>query len=264
MNPNGGSEYIALLKDLGIDVSQEAWDAVHGKQVELPSPILPCRPHTYDGDMPVFTSSQLEWCEPELYGFFRYEVVEDEAAAHPFALEYNDEIQWKLNHRPVHRYDRQYRIRRTLQHMIGCVGHVPSDVIDALTKNADMSDRISTRGCYEWARAQLKGMRRPDLYKCIPTIINVLGGPRWALTTDQYRHVHDDAMRLHGVFNHFKKLGHLRRQRFPKMQFVVLRLLDRHGVAPPYRVPWARTSIKRRQLRNFISSIEERPLYKVR
>lgn len=74
--------YLTLLAELGIDIPQETWNEVHSipSPSEPPSsPILPSRPHsTTDDGLPVFTLSQLEWCEPELYGFTQYEVVEDE------------------------------------------------------------------------------------------------------------------------------------------------------------------------------------------
>lgn len=256
-----GQTYRNLLASLGIVISEEDWDAVHPPGPSTPkSPLGPDRPHHYDKDsnLPVFTSSQLEWCEPELYGFTQYEVVEDEATAHPFTCEYEDELNIKMNHRPIHRYDRVYRIRWALEHIIGCVGTCPKEVETRLRACMD-ADVIYSRNAYEWVRKHLKEWKLSHLYLSIPGIVSRLGGPRWKVTADQCRTVLGEATMLHRLFDQFKRAGTIKRQRFPKIQYVLLRLLDRHGIMPPYRVPWARTSIKRRQLNALLTVIETTP-----
>jgi hypothetical protein len=247
-----------LLKSLGVEIEREVWNQVHQVAPPPPNPtLLPSRPHHYDQEMPVFTRSQMDWCDPEIYGYQRYEVVEDEAAAHPLALEWEDEQYYAGNHRPVHRYDRPYRIRWSLSHVVGHVGRVPKKVMQWLRDELKKSQHvITTRAAHEWVRSRLKQKGLRDLYLSTPFIVRQLGGPRWRVTTQQWQRVDEEAIYLHHLFETLKRSGLCVRQRFPKIQYVLLRLLDRHGVLAPYRVPWARTSIKRRQLAQFLHTLE--------
>lgn len=252
--------YLQLLSELGIEIAEEEWNRVH-EIVPEPEPTLyPSEPFSYndvDG-MPQFTASQLEWDLPERHGFLEYDVIDDEAHAHPFALNYHDEIYYRANYRAKHRYSRPYRIRWTLSHLIGIAGKLPHDVALRLqTELPAPYDVLHTRAAHEWVRARLKAWGRKELYLSVPYIVAQLGGPRWRVSTGQTVAVYEDAIKLHTVFDALRKQGRMGRQRFPKMQYVLLKLLDRHGVVAPYRVPWARTSIKRRQLRDFLTSLDD-------
>lgn len=260
--------HLQLLRELGIHLSREEWEAAHPELSptwEKGEPtLLPVKPHHYDpptaenpDPLPVFTSSQVAWCDPECYGWTQYEVVEDEATAHPFCLSYDDERYYRANHRPVHRYSRPYRLRWTLAHVVGHVGKLPDELHRRLKEEVARHPHvIEGRGAYEWVRHRLKAEGASQLYLSIPMIVRVLGGPRWKVSERQYGSVLADALALHKTFDALARSGRLVRRRFPKMQFVLLRLLDRHGVAPPYRVLWARTSIKRRQLRRFLRRLD--------
>lgn len=263
--------YLTLLSELGIDIPPEEWADCHppSDPEPLTTPRLPCRPAGWDGELPVFTSSQVAWCDPDHYGFHRYEVVEDDEAAHPLALSYADERYYAANHRPVHRYSRPYRLRWTLCHVIGHLGKFPGILEGWLRDRLETSGRpevIGTRNAYEWVRTQLRspaarsrfGRGWPQrMYRSIPLIVRELGGPRWTVTPDQFAAVVEDALQLHRTFDALRRADKLGRQRFPKMQYVLLRLLDRHGVAPPYRVLWARTCIKRRQLGRLLHRLQD-------
>lgn len=254
-----GNPYLDLLAELGVDIPEQVWNEVHDIKEPTPPPVRPDRPHHIDPDdgLPVFTSDQLEWCEPELYGFHDYHVqVTDE---HPFALDYKDEQYYRGNYQPIHRYSREYRIRWVYYHLIGCMGKVPDDVLDQLKKELIQEERdvIWSRKAYEWVRTRLRKWKRSDLYLSISYIVGRLGGVRWRVTHECTVKVLEDAVKLHRLFNTLQHAGKLRRQRFPNLTFVLLYLLDRHGTIPPYRIPWARSYLRRYTTRSFLSYMQE-------
>jgi hypothetical protein len=261
--------YVSLLAELGIHITPEEWAHHHG-ETPIPShtPLLPCRPAYYEGSpddafqMPVFTRSQVDWCDPDHYGFHHYEVVEDDAAAHPLALSWKDERYYATGStRRIHRYSREYRLRWTLARLVGWVGRLDSDVEHVLRQQLLKHPHVHrTRRAYEWVRSHLKRLGRRDHYASIAFIIRRLGGCRWKVTEAQYRWVTDEAVQLHNRFNHLLTQGKLQRMRFPKMQFVLASLLASQGVAPPYRMLWARTRIKRQQLAHHLSMLQSPPV----
>lgn len=248
------TEYLDLLAELGIEIPAEAWEAEHPRSPSPEPAILPWRPDHRDANgMAVFTQSQMDWCDPTCYGFDEpFEIVEDDAAAKPYVLSWDDEQYYRANYnRAVHRYSRIYRLRWTLSHVVGDVGKLPEDVERWLRSALALEPQphvIHTRRAHEWVRGKLKERRLTELYISTPFIVRLLGGPRWRVHPTQYGAVLDAAVRTHRTFEALRKRRAVGRQRFPKMQYVLLKLLDRHGVMHPYRVPWARTAIKRRQL----------------
>ncbi|KAI9009907.1 hypothetical protein BC832DRAFT_609267 [Gaertneriomyces semiglobifer] len=184
-------------------------------------------------------------------------VVEDEETAHPMVMDYQDEQQWKMNRQRTHHYDRLYRIRRTFFQLLGhATTKLPPTLESDLKKHIHGSLLIS-RNIYEVIRKYLKQRKLPHLYPAIPLLISRLGGPRWNVPYHKVQLVLEDAFQLHRTFDYLKKQGSLGRQRFPKVQYVVLMLLHRHTILPPYRIPWARTSIKRKQLSQLLSNMKE-------
>jgi hypothetical protein len=266
--------YIDLLETVGVVVSPDEWEVLHAwrtrttdvPDVPAPFPHLPVDPVSYDTDarrdaVPVFTRSQCNECAPEVFGWDRYRVIEDREAAWTVKPSYEQEVSWKRWHRPIHRYDRPYRIRRTLLHVIGQDGTCPPDLLAFLKARLPV-DLVLSRSIYERVRSFLKKHRWVHLYASIPYIVSQLGGSRWRVTGTQYQRVYADALQLHRLFDLFRSQDRLGlRRRFPKMQFVILRLLHRHGVVPPYFMPWARTYIKRRQLRTLLITLETQPCY---
>ena len=254
--------YLELLAAVGIHIDPAEWNAAHPLWSEPRGPTkLPTHPIGFDEDAyPIFSRSQIDECAPEVFGFDTYTVVEDPDAAHPYALNYEDELHWYRWHRPIHRYSRPYRIRRALAHVVGCCGPLPPpEIQEALRADLD-ENALRSRGVYNSVRALLKKGRHTRFYASIPYIITQLGGPHWKVSTEQYARVLEDAIQLHRLFE-FRKPDLHGRLRFPKIQFVLLRLLDRHRVAAPYNVPWARTFIKRRQLCGLVTQLESQPAY---
>jgi hypothetical protein len=264
------ASYLDLLKELGIEVSTEQWNAAHTDDTRhyispppSPPPLLPTKPALgYIDGHPIFTRSQIDQASPEVFGFQFYDVVEDEPAAHPWVLSYDDEQYYRANYRPIHRYSRSYRLRWTLAHVVGHVGQAPDTVLNVVrTALAAQPSRIHCRGAHDFVRTQLKTLPHGSKYfLSIPWIIRRCGGPRWQISDRVYMDVLRDAEGLHRAFDNLRQQGVLeKRRRFPKMEYVLLRLLDFHGVSSPYKVPWARTSIKRRQLAVLVSSLANPP-----
>ncbi len=105
--------YLSLLSEIGINETAEAWkeanqisdtddDTDSNDGVEL----MPSKPYDYrDDGMPVFLDSQLEWFDPEIAGFFQYEVIENSQCK--LALEWADEQ--LLVKKRIHFYNRKDR-----------------------------------------------------------------------------------------------------------------------------------------------------------
>lgn len=245
-------EYLQLLQEVGVPVTAEEWVSVHGTPVEEEAaPLLPSRPHHYDEDaVPVFTSSQLAWAAPELFGWQEYRVVEDRETAHPWALDYHQEQYYKTSGtRPIHRYSREARLRWTLWRLLGWAGRLDDEVETRLRAEPGWSSLLYTRNAYYWVHQHLKRWRRPDLYASIPLLIRRLGGPGWLASHAQVTWVLERATYLHHTFNWLRRREELvTRERFPKMVFVCLRLLQEVGAASPYKMLGARGAYKRREL----------------
>jgi len=238
-----------LLGECGVHISDAEWEqAFPPTPATVPKPGM--TPISVFGGKPMFSSSQVAWCAPEVFGYDDYGVIEDAETAHPWVLDWNDEQYYWGNHRPIHRYSRLYRLRWTLSHVLGLAGQVADATVDALRQQLPCG-MMQTRKAYEWVRstAHRQGLTLHAL--SIPLLVRKLGGPTWKVSHEQYHTVLREMERLHRGFAQFR----LGRQRFPKMQYVLLRLLDEAGVVPPYKVPWARTSIKRRQLGTFIATL---------
>ncbi|KAJ3176771.1 hypothetical protein HDU85_006554 [Gaertneriomyces sp. JEL0708] len=214
--------YLSMLAELGINVSTDEWNSAHNVP-DVPGPrsppLLPSQPAYYDSDddnLPIFTSSQIAWCDPETFGYHRYCVVEDEETAHPMVMDYQDEQQWKMNRQRTHHYDRLYRIRRTFFQLLGHATTKVPPTLEAELKKHIHGSTLMSRNIYEVIRKYLKQRKLPHLYPAIPLLISRLGGPRWNVPYHKVQLVLEDAFQLHRTFDYLKKQGSLGRQRFPK------------------------------------------------
>lgn len=247
---------LELLRSVGVDIPSDEWLVHH------PPPPPPARrtepgmdPQWVDHlGVPYFSSSQVEWCHPDVFGVEDFGVLEDDYTAHPYTLSWDDEQYYRANYRPKHRYSRPYRLRWTLAHVVGGAGKCNPATLHALKCRlaGEKRDVIRTRGSYEWVRRHLAELKQTRFNISIPWIVMWLGGPKWRVSTQQCQRVLEASERMHRAF---QAQSHGRR-RFPKMQYVLLRALDREGVAPPYHVKWARTSIKRRQLADLLAKLD--------
>lgn len=258
------ASYLQLLKELGIDVTQDEWNAAQPLEHQITPPPpppskLPDVPLYTTNGHPTFSRSQIDQCAPEVFGFQFYDVVEDAEAAHPLVLSYDDEQYYRANYRPIHRYSRSYRLRWTLAHVVGHVGQAPSSILQHLHELVQKEPlKIHGRGAHDFVRTALKAIHGGSrYYLSIPWLIKRLGGPKWVLSDATYMQILQVADTLHRAFDRLRQQGVLSsRKRFPKMEYVLLKIIDAHGVPPPYKVPWARTSIKRRQLATLVTTLE--------
>lgn len=260
--------YLSLLASAGIVVGRDEWNACHGATAPPVEPIddpcdghptFPFRPVDWIDDVPCFSRRQFDTCDPETLGYDVYFVKEiSEADARACVPTWEQEAAWRRFKRPPHRYSRLYRLRRTLAYSIGAAGDLPPGH-ERIRLPAKI--RTSRRHIYNHVRKQLRDLfkgthRASRYYASIPYLIATLTNRRWHVSTGQWSAIMADAGRLHYAFDRLVKAGRLKRRRFPKMQFVVLKLMQRHKVVPPYHVPWARTSIKRRQLATLTGSLD--------
>jgi hypothetical protein len=250
--------WLDLLKSVNVDISREDWAEHHPQPEVAEARTEPgMDPVFVHDDVPYFSAAQVDWCDPSVFGHEDFGVVEDADSAHPMVLSWADEQYYRANYRAKHRYSRPYRLRWTLAHVVGYYGKCNADVLAQLRERqaGERKDVMRTRGAYEWVRKQLALLGQSKLNLSIPSLVRRLGGPSWRVTSAQYYAVLDDAERIHRAFERDKGA----RKRFPKMQYVLLRALDRHGVVPPYFVRWARTSIKRRQLADCLAVLDDEP-----
>lgn len=255
--------YLELLASVGVTVTLDEWKATHDRPIDLipdhpGEAVFPLRPVAWTDDhVPCFSRRQYDMVRPEDVGYDCYQIHETTPSdASPVALSYADELELKRHARPVHRYNRLYRLKRTLAFTIGCAGVLPPDPLPTIAVDVLMSRRRIYNHVRKLLRTQYKGTVHASLYYAsIPYIIAQLTNRRWKVTTTQFASVLDLATKLHFAFNALVRTGGTARHRFPKMQFVILQLLDRFHIVPPYRVPWARTSIKRRQLASLVSEL---------
>lgn len=244
-------EWLSLLAECGVDIPLEDWNREHPLPITAPITDAP-EPTGYVGDVPCYSSTQVDYCPPECWGIDVYHVEEDVETAHPYVLSWKDEQYYRGNFRPTHRYSRIYRLTWTLAHVLGYYARADPEIVERLRSDLGTNPVLRTRRAYEWVRAQLRSYNAPHMYLSIPALIRMLGGPSWHCSNAAWHAVKAEAEALHRAFDAMEDKG---RKRFPKMQYVLLRLLDKHGVAPPYKVLWARTSIKRRQLAQFLDRL---------
>lgn len=259
--------YLDLLDELGITIEPTTWFQEHPERCQeqsvtvVPS-VLPTTPIANYHSLPVFSSSQIAWADPGLFGFHNYLVYEDPETAHPLVLDYKDECYYSGNYVKKHLYSRPYRIRWVFNHLIGFQGACPLKVLSDLMKalcDGPSPSPLFGRNIYCWVFERLRAWKLPELYLSIPFIIRQLGGSVWIITDRHIRQVLDNAYAIDKQFTHhqtFQKQQHQRKKRirFPKLQFVLLYLLRKQGVLPPYYIPWARTATKARQLLQYLDS----------
>lgn len=231
------------------DFTRDAWG----------TSIFPTEPKSYTkAGKAVFTSSQLEWGYPEDFGWNKeYEVVEEEHSSHPLGLNYDDEVQLQKR-RPVHRYCRRERFKTVLAQLMGYTGFtiskkesrdndekIPIKIKDILPRNIKYTPKSQM---WETVREVLKENNYHIYYNRIPAILSGLAmlDYRQGRNAGKFAKIMDDFERMHKVFYEIR-LG-LKRKYFPSLRYVALRLMDKHGVVMPLKIPLTRTTQKRIEL----------------
>lgn len=207
------------------------------------------KPIKIDPDgVPIFSSSQIDdYGLPEHWGYDVYRVSE--------SLEANMVSDYKMEHemyfRKIHRYSRLARFKVCLFNILGERGNIPSYII-SMVKNYLKPNSID-----KWndTRKLLKHFKQRKYYDQIPAILRSLSYGRCfpSLTSLQFEAIINDFKSLSEKFDRVKK-EHLRTY-FPNIRFIVLKLLELHGIRPNYPIPFVRTSRKMKSLEALWSSL---------
>lgn len=251
MNP-----YFEMLKEMGVSIDPCEWD----KQTQRSaSPELPDRPHHYNGDgRAVFTTQQLEWCDPEDFGFTgEYEVVD---SGPKYTTEWKDEIM--LTKKRYHRYSRVKRFKFILTQLMGATGFVKQKnrddevmVMQPFWKHKKILEQIPKNMLWETIRLILKKHKQRIFYNRIPTIIRRLGlvTPSKQSTSTKLDSIMYDFQLMHHVFNQVKsKIG---RAYFPNLRYIALKLMAKHGLPLIVEIPQLRTLSKQEELDGIYKTI---------
>jgi hypothetical protein len=192
-------------------------------------------PVSYYKDIPQYTREQYDWYSDKLPDRFEIIDVDVEYSYHiPYSL--NSGIEFKKT-RPIHRYFILDRFKFTLFQLMGCAGDVPFHVLDLFDKR--QLAKVPGDNIWEYIRNILKDNRKSLYYNRIPAIILMLGLNKSVFFRNNITST---------IIEEFKELvksweiikARFNRKYFINLRYVCLRLLEKHGVTFPYKVPLAR------------------------
>jgi hypothetical protein len=198
-------------------------------------------PIRYDQDgVACFTNHQLDdYGFPEHWGFETYRIVENRDTMH-MTTDYKMEMSYYK--RPIHRYCRKQRFANTLHQLLGDKGKVPEWVV------AIVKTYLKPGDMWNNTRNILKHYKLRLYYNRIPFIIQQITKTNSSqpVHSEQYRAVMADFDRFCYLFDTHKHT--FQRKYFPNMRFMVLKLIERHGIQLNYTIPLTRTMRKRKDL----------------
>lgn len=215
------------------------------------------KPIRYDPDgVPLFSSRDIDdYGLPELYNYQVYRVVESRDLA--FVTDYNMEQQREW--RKIHRYSRQARFRTTLLNLVGERGKIPVQTIQVVKTYL----KPQSKDLWNDTRSILKHFKMGRFYDNIPIILKQAGYKSCfsKITATQIRDIIRDFKMLSSRYDNMKT-SHSRVY-FPNIRFVVLKLLERHGFTPKYKIPLVRTVRKKVALNKLWDSMVKdlEPIY---
>lgn len=207
------------------------------------------KPIKYDPDgVPVFSSTQIDdYGLPEHWGFETYRVSESLEAI----LVTDYKIEHEMFFRKIHRYSRVARFKVCLFNILGERGVIPPHVV-SMVKNY-----LKPNSMDKWndTRKLLKHFKQRKYYDQIPAILKILSYGRCfpSLTSIQFEAIINDFKCLSEKFDRQKK--EYARIYFPNIRFIVLKLLELHGIKPNYPIPLVRTSRKMKSLQELWTSL---------
>jgi hypothetical protein len=200
------------------------------------------KPFKYDPDgVPVFSNLDIDdYGFPELYGFESYRVVESREAV--MVTDYKQEREYDI--RTKHRYSRLARFKVCLLNILGERGGIQKHVLQMVR----IYLKPESKDKWNDTRKLLKHFKQRKYYDQIPFILKSLSFGRAfpQLTGDQLDAIITDFKCLSDRFDR-QKCDYERRY-FPNIRFIVLKLLELHGIKPNYPVPFVRTSRKLKSL----------------
>jgi hypothetical protein len=176
---------------------------------------------------------------PDLYGIFRYIVIDDPTESCPFVLDYKGEQERRGALRPIHRYSEDKRFESLIKKFLGGVYNFDFEMLITISIEYDLHvDRV-----WNSVRKILKDNGWKKMYDYIPGILESIGYP--------YKIRCDKEYVVGEILNDFKKLvagfhesdfGY--RKYMINYRFIALKLMDRHGVVFEYMVPKLQTGRK--------------------
>jgi hypothetical protein len=205
------------------------------------------KPNRIDPDgVAVFTNLQIDdYGLPEYWGYQVYRVIESREAN--FVTDYK--MEQERYFRKIHRYCRLSRFKTCLLNLLGERGKIPSSVMMMIKVylKPDSTDKWND------ARKILKSFKQRRYYDNIPMILKQLNYGRLfkAITSEQLENIVNDFKCLSSRFEETKT----DRRYFPNIRFIVLKLLEQHGIGQNYPIPLARTSRKLKSLNHLWDSL---------
>lgn len=197
-------------------------------------------PLRFDGDVPIFTTEQVEdYGEPFLYGYENYLVVESRGLN--LSMDYNFEQSryWK----PIHRYNRVARFRFTLLNLLGERTNIPIQVLGVVKTYLQNSKNL-----WNDTRKILKHFKFRKYYDQIPAILRQIGYERFfpQITKTQIENIVNDFKTLVYRYDQIKESFH--RNYFPNLRYIALKLLKLHSIESQFIIPFIRTKRKNKIL----------------
>lgn len=194
----------------------------------------------HDGT-PMFTNIQIDdYGLPEHWGYEKYRVIESREAV--FVTDYK--MEQERYFQKIHRYSRLARFKVCLYNILGERGRIPKHVL-SMVKNY-----LKPNSMDKWndTRKLLKHFKQRRYYDQIPSILKTLSFGRTfqSLTGEQFEAIISDFKCISDRFDRLK--DNCSRRYFPNIRFIVLKLLDLHGVKPNYPIPLVRTTRKMKSL----------------
>lgn len=260
------AQYLSLLQQSHVTLSDEfcrAFLSAYAPPAPVEADLLitpSCDPigHTED-DEPIYSSDQIEFFDH--YGLDRslcHTVVQTEEHAHPICTA-DPSLYHHMTKTRIHRYNRLYHFRWTLEHVFGLNGSQIRERhlrVVRLALSRKGVDPVSNTNIYEFVHEVFKSKGWNRLYICIPYVIAKIGGPIWTLPAPSvYFAIENEFALLHNTFNRHKSI--LGRRRFPKLLFVILALLDIYKVRLPYHIPWTKTNLHMDELARLFNRLHE-------
>lgn len=168
-----------------------------------------------------------------------------------YTMDYKQEQEYQF--KKIHRYCRKLRFKNQLYHLVGIKGNIEIKDLNEIKKCIGKKLKTSPTRCYNIVYKFLKFKKWRKYYISIPYIIKIITGKKWIIKNKYFltsyemiKFIENQFICLNYIFN--LKFEILERKRFPKLQYIALRLLDDIEIYPPYHIPFARTIKKRKSL----------------
>jgi hypothetical protein len=208
----------------------------------------------------IFTTTQIDdYGTPESNGWTdKYYVVESvELIGKPT---YAQELQYRMERPPIHRYSRLTRFKMIVGQLLGHIGFVTErskDMADEVGGEVSQFYRDYTPPCMVWEtlRKVLKDNKRQIFYNRIHALAKRIGmiDHDSKITSRQWNALIEDFDSMHEIFPRIRHK--LQRKYFPNLRFIALKLLKRHKVHLVIDVPLTRTPCKLAALEEDFSTI---------